>query len=113
MAKYVIVKLDEATSLSSTLASDLMRFDDVPIDRQRLLIRVNAMIKSLVEAADQPNKIEDIYDYLAEEYGECLSAIYVLEQLMAACQKLMEDRVSRLLDVRLLDDQGDVILRIS
>jgi len=117
MTKYVLVTLDEVSMFSQTLEHDLTRIDDAPVDPQRVLERVNAMIESLIDAAHQPRKLDDIYDYLVEEYGECLSALHTLEELMAVCQHHMKRHGrtprSRLTGVRVLDCRGDVVLTIS
>lgn len=117
MAKYVIVTLDEVSMFSRSLEHDLARLDDAPVDSHRLLERVNAMIESLVDAAHQPRQLDDIYDYLVDEYGECLSALYVLEQLMEVCQRHLNDHsrtpTARLASIRVLDCRGDAVLTIA
>lgn len=117
MIKHVLITLDEVSMFSQTLEHDLTRIDDTPVEPQRLLERVNAMIECLIDAADQPRRLEDIYDHLVEEYGECLSALDILEELMAVCQHHLKRHGrtsrSRLSGVRVLDRRGDVVLTIT
>lgn len=116
MKKYVLVTLEEVSMFSQTLEHDLTRIDDTPVDPQRLLERVNAMIECLIDAAHQPRHLDDMYDHLVEEYGECLSALNILEELMSVCHHHMKRHGrprSRLSGIRVLDRRGDVVLTIT